>query len=250
MEQQTRETIAKHRQKPQAATQPAAFVLLHTTRAKEVMRGMGSNGVSCAIKKYKKLTNDIDKLRSTPETVLKRTASDFKKRAPGWISTEVSKVYAIKKADVGTRGNVKVNGNTTKEVAVQYTGRLLTPATFKMTPREPKPAYTLKAEIIKGKKSTLGKVKKITPKQRKEIGKNFRKQGTRRSDHSPIMLMKMGNNMLPFQRRSFDRMDIHGIKTVSVPQMVSNEKVMPGINTIINDQMGKRIAHHMKLMEK
>ena len=121
-----------------------------------------------------------------------------------------------------------------------------------MTPKAPGPnAYTLKASIIKGQKATLGKVKKLTKKQRAALGANFRREGTQNSDHSPIMLMHTGNtkeggtSYIPFQRKSTDRNDIKAIKTVSLPQMVSGNRTHAGITKTINDNLGKRLDHYM-----
>lgn len=215
-----------------------------------------AGGVTCAIKNYKALKKRIDKTSKTSETVTKRILSDFKSRAPTWIAKEVSEVYGITKKEVNTLGNMKVKGDSIDEVAVVYKGRVLTPTHFKMSPTAPKPAYTLKAEIIRGKKATLGKVKKLTKKQRKALAKNFTGEGTRKSDHSPIMLLKTGaasadkTQYIPFQRKSVDRNDLKAIKSVSVPQMVRNEKAQPRITRAINEGMEKRIQHHMKLLNK
>lgn len=213
-------------------------------------------GVSCGIKNYKALKKKIEKTRDKSETVIKRTLSDFRSRAPTWIASEVSQVYTIGKKDVNKSGNMRVSGNSIESVKVIYKGRVLTPTHFKMSPKIPKPAYTLKDEIIKGKKATLGKIKKLSKKQRKELAKNFTRQGTRKSDHSPIMLLKTGassadkTQYIPFQRKSTNRNDLVAIKTLSVPQMVSNEKVKPNVTRAINEGMQKRIDHHMKLLNK
>ena len=44
------------------------------------------------------------------------------------------------------------------------------------------------------------------------------------------------------QRRS----DLKAIKTVSMPQMVSNDVVKENIEKTLSTEMGKRIDHHMK----
>ena len=126
-----------------------------------------------------------------------------------------------------------------------------------MPPKAPREgAYTLKAEIIKGEKKVLGKVKKLTKKQRAQLAKNFRREGTRTSDHSPIMLMHTGNqrvdgtSYIPFQRKSTDRKDVKAVKGPSVPQMIDSERTAPNITKAINENLGKRLDHHLKLLEK
>ena len=211
------------------------------------------SGVTCQIKDYQKLKKKIDDMKKAPNTVLKRTMSDIKTRAPGWVAAEVSAVYGIKKAEIngGKVGTVKVVGDNIKEVKIVYKGRVLTPTHFGMTPKQPgQNAYTLKASVIKGEKKTLGKVKKLTKKQRAALGKNFTKSGTRSSDKSPIMLMRTGNTYIPFQRKSTNRKDVEAIKTLSLPQMISSMRTQPQISKAINEGLEKRLAQHMKLLEK
>lgn len=55
-----------------------------------------------------------------------------------------------------------------------------------------------------------------------------------------------GTNYIPFQRMSQRRSDLKAIKTVSMPQMVSNDVVKENIEKTLSKEMGKRIDHHMK----
>lgn len=218
---------------------------------------------SVGIVNLKEFTKNMNNLNKASEKVLEMTVKDFKKRAPSWVADEVAKQYNIKKAEVkpsksdgGKKksiGSISVNGKSVGSVSITYRGRRLTPVHFSMTPKVPKQgsAYTLKAQIKKGEKKTLGKVKKLTKKQRKNIGRNLTKQGTRNSSKSPIMLMHTGNkqaagtNYIPFQRQSQRRDDLKAIKTVSMPQMVSNEIVHRGINEAIDTNLSKRFEHYM-----
>ena len=210
------------------------------------------SGVTCQIKNYKALRKQIEDMKKAPRKVLTALTSDAKKRVPGWVATEVSKVYGVKKSDISSKkiGTVKAEGSSFENVTVIYKGRMLTHTHFSMTPKAPKPdrgSYTLKATIIKGERSTLGKVKKLTKKQRAAMAKNFTRSGTQKSDHSPIMLMRAnGGQYLPFQRVSKNRNDVVVRKAVSLPQMVSSERTHEGIQTAINDGLGKRLDHHMK----
>lgn len=215
--------------------------------------------VRCQIRDLNILQKKLDEIQKAPKKVIERTISDIRKRVPSWISQEVSAVYGVKKAEInsGKIGTVKVQGGTVQTMKIVYKGRTLTPTHFGMTPKSPgKNAYTLKASIFKGEKSTLGKVKKLTKKQRAALGKNFTRSGTQKSDHSPIMLMHTGNkksggtNYIPFQRKSHRRNDVEAIKTLSLPQMVSSERTKPQIQKAINEGLEKRLQHHMKLLEK
>ena len=206
--------------------------------------------VTCQIKNFKKVMGELDKMREAPGKALQQTLKDVKARAPGWVAKEIVEVYGVKKGEVssGALGKVKVEGDSLQTAKIIYTGRLLTPTHFGMTPKAPgKNAYTLKASVIKGQKATLGQVKKLTKKQRAALAKNFRREGTRSSYHSPIMLMRAnGGQYLPFQRKSTRRNDIEAIKTISLPQMVSSERTAPNISKAINENVEKRLEHYMK----
>lgn len=207
-------------------------------------------GVRCEIRDYNILKKKLEKMREAPTKVLKSVTAEAKKRVPGWVATEVAKTYGVKKGEITGQkiGKVKAEGKNIKQVKVIYTGRLLTPTHFSMSPNTPKEGggYTLKATIIKGERATLGKVKKLTKKQKKALAKNFTRSGTRSSDHSPVMLMRAnGGQYLPFQRKSVNRKDIEAIKTVSLPQMVSSERTAEAIQTAINEGLGKRLDHYL-----
>lgn len=222
------------------------------------------NTFTIGIKNYKKVKKEFRKLQKAPEIVSKRIVSDFKSRAPGWIAKEVAAVYNIKQNEVKPSGgggggksigNIGVKGNTITTAKLVYHGRLLTLTHFGMKPTEPpntRKAYTIKVKIKRGKGKTVGKNKRLTKKQKKNIEKNFRKQGKQNSTASPIMLLHTGNrqeggtNYIPFQRMSQRRSDLKAIKTVSMPQMVSNDVVKENIEKTLSTEMGKRIDHHMK----
>ena len=218
--------------------------------------------VTFKIDKYTDFHKQLRRIETQSETAMQRILSDSKKLVPGWIAAEAVKRYNLPKSEFtsGKIGKVKVSGNSFEDVRILYEGRLLTPTHFGMTPKQPtKGAYTLKASILKGKKSTLGKVKKLTKKQRAALAKNFTGSGTQNSDHSPIMLMpiktknkdgKDSIKYLPAQRKSKDRNDIEVIKTVSIAQMVSHDghTLKPEIAEAVGAKLKKRIDHHLKFM--
>lgn len=217
------------------------------------------SGVKSGIRNYNQTIKELQALRGNSEKVIQRVLSDMKTRVPGWIASEVVKEYGIKKAEITptkagkagkSAGSIKVKGETVETMQIVYTGRMLTPVHFHMTPTAPKNTYTLRAEILKGNRTILGKKKKLTKKQRANIGKNFRRQGTKNSPNSPIMLMPTGSTYIPFQRKSQDRNDVEAIKTISMPQMVSSERTREGIDKALEEGLEKRMAQHMKLLEK
>ena len=211
--------------------------------------------VTVQIKDMKNLQKQLKALGKAPQKVINSTIGDMKKRVPPWIAAEVSKVYGVKKAEITGQkvGKVRVRGDSLENVQITYTGSALTPTHFSMSPTVPKAgSYTLKATFINGKRATMGKVKKMTKKQRAALGKNFRREGTQKSDHSPIMLMHMGagsaekTQYIPFQRKSKNRSDVEAIKTVSLPQMVSGHRTSKNIERVIGDGLEKRMDHYME----
>jgi hypothetical protein len=206
--------------------------------------------VRCEIKNYNVLKKQINNLQKAPVKVMSSLTAEARKRAPGWIAAEVTKEYGIKKSEITGQkvGSVRVEGSKLNELRVVYKGRALTHTHFNMAPKAPNPGggYTLKATIVKGQRTTLGKVKKLTKKQRAALSKNFTGSGSRTSDHSPIMLMRAnGGHYLPFQRVSQDRADVVVRKAISLPQMVSSKRTEQGIQQAINENLGKRLDHYM-----
>ena len=207
--------------------------------------------VNFEIKDYQALRKKMEDMKKAPEKVMKRLTADARKRVPGWVATEVAKAYGVKKGEIsgGKLGSMQVKGKSFNQLRVIYKGRVLTPTHFSMSPTAPKPnrgAYTLKATIIKGHRAEMGKIKKLTKKQKKALTKNFTSSGMQTSTSSPIMLMPTGSTYIPFQRVSTNRKDVVAIKTLSLPQMVSSKRTEEGIQTAINDGLQKRLDHYMK----
>ena len=195
----------------------------------------------------------LRQMNENAERVVELTLKDYKSRAPSWVAQEVTKEYNIKKSEIkpgsGGAGSVRAQGDTIGTASLVYKGRVLTPIHFGMTPKVPKAGgtYTIKVQIKKGQKKTLGKNKKLTKRQRQNIGRNFRRQGTRNSPQSPVMLLSNGGGgYIPFQRKSQRRNDLKAVRTLSMPQMVSNEKVNETIHKRINEELGKKLDHHMQ----
>lgn len=222
------------------------------------------NTFTVGIKNYKSMQKKLHKWKQAPEIVSKKIVSNFKSSAPGWIAKEVCKVYNIKQSEVkpsknnfgGKKiGNIRISGKTIAEAEIVYQGRLLTLTHFDLSPTAPphvRKAYTIKAKIKKGKKKTIGKVKKLTPEQQKNVGKNFKRQGKRNSPKSPHMLLHTGNrkeggiNYIPFQRISQQRSDLKAVKTLSLPQMVSNPVVKENIDKVLTEKLGGKLEEQMK----
>ncbi len=199
---------------------------------------MATGAMNVVIENYRELMSDISNIEKQSKKAVQRTISDFKTRGPGWVSQEVAKEYNIKKKDINEAkkgvskgGNkIKIAGTSVDELSILYQGRLLTPTHFGMKPTA-RPAknrpYVVTAQI----KKTGG---------RKALG------------HSVFLAPSgsAGTKQIPFQRRGDARLPIDVIKTVSVPQMVTNEKVAKQIHERISEELGKRLDHHLKNLVK
>lgn len=205
---------------------------------------------------YDELKKELRTLRKAPAKVIDATMKDFKSRMPGWIAQEVTKTYNVKKADIRKIGTVSAKGNNISEAQIEFEGRVLTPARFSMSPKTPPPdgGYTLKATIFRGRRVTLQKVKGMTKKQRRELGKNFKKRGKRNSPESPYMLQTTGAQdvdkiqYIPFQRRTQPGKMMYKYTTLSMPQMISHDgkTLKPDMAEKVWPKLEKRFNHHMK----
>ena len=178
--------------------------------------------------------NKIQKCAETSPAVLDRTLKDMYSRAPGQVASSVTSVYGIKKSDIKykkgggktTAGNIYAKGETLSSFELVYSGRVLTPLHFGMTPktRPDKKKYKVKAKIKKTAKA-------FTP-----------------PAGGGVFLAPAGGNgtIIPWFRNSSLRDDIAPIKTLSLPQMVDNETVREEIGEKLGDLLDKRFNNNLK----
>lgn len=126
---------------------------------------MAKGSITMRVENLQKLLDQVQEIDEKGRKAVKATVRDVKSRAPGWIAQEVTQVYNIKKSEItpssgkGAKpkkmaGSIQVRGETIEEMTITYSGRLLTPVHFGMTPKTP-PAgksYTLKMQVVKGQK--------------------------------------------------------------------------------------------------
>lgn len=192
--------------------------------------------LNIAIKNYDSIINELEKTEEKGKKVVNRTIGDFKSRGPGWVSQEVVKEYNIKKSDVNehkknvkNKGSIKVKGVKLDNIQIIYQGRVLTPTHFGMKPkkRPKKGPYIVTAEIKKNERKPLGQSIFLAP-----AGGD-------------------GTTQIPWQRDGdAKRLPILVVKTLSVPQMITNEKVSENIYDRLNEEMEKRLAHNMERIMK
>jgi hypothetical protein len=183
---------------------------------------------------------DLGKKEKLVGKALKATVSDMRRRVPGKVADEVRTVYNIKKSEIvpgsgkaaGQKkaGRTVIKGETVAELVFVYKGRPLTPTHFGMSPKEP----------------TMGKNGRW-----KQVSARVKK-GKRKSWGRKIFLVKTGakdGSKIPyitFMRTTKKPYPITVKKTVSLPQMVSNRDVMPGIEKQINELLDKRLTNNVR----
>lgn len=183
---------------------------------------------------YKQMIGKLHDISETSDKVLEMTLKDFRTRGPAWITKETAEVYGVKKSAL-KRTAVKGRGFETE---IYYKGGMHSVKSFGMKPGSPKKkGYSLTAEVLKGKRAQLSEVKKPTKKRRK---------GVRTSKQSPIMLMPVGGQYLPFQRVSERRNDLWVIKSLATPQMVLSKRVEPKLDKVITENVQQRLWHNLE----
>lgn len=210
--------------------------------------------ININLRELQRVTRELEATNKKAETFIQRTMSDAKKRGPGWIAQGVAEEYKTTRKAVtsGKLGKVAVKGNL-KHLSFKYSGQRIDLTQFALTPKAPRQSYTLKAEVKRGQKVMVDKVKKLTKKQRRKLGLNFTRQGTRNSPSSPVMLMKMPNQSSyhPFQRTSQNRTSLEARKTVALPQMVTegrNGPLHPKPAKYFSEGMEKRVENHRRAL--
>jgi len=220
--------------------------------------GWSQGSINIAIEGAEDLKAKLAKMNKQSETVVKRTVSDFKSRAPAWVSAAVTEYYAIKKSDVkgamtGVKkgiGKIKVAGVTVDEISLVYSGRLLTPTHFKMKPTTPPKKRDKDTRLIPGQNiksdKAVGDVATVNPLAPYQVTAEIKKGHRVTFPGQTFLGTNKGAGYIPFQRQSDERTDIKSIKTVSIPQMITNEQVGEEIKKKIDEGLSKRLEHHLQ----
>ena len=183
---------------------------------------------------FAKMVGDLQGLNKDVDKAISRTISDCKQRGPAQVTKAVTAVYGIKSKEVTeagkdakrgakTVGSIKVKGVSVDNVQLVYKGRLLTPVHFSMTPKtrpDNGKKYKVRAAIFKGAKKTLGS------------GVFLASSGAAGTTH------------IPFKREGKKRLPIEAIRTVSIPQMITNEKVAADITARMEELLQTRLQHN------
>ncbi|MBR6119373.1 MAG: phage tail protein [Oscillospiraceae bacterium] len=210
------------------------------------------------IKHLDALQKKIEGIEAASEKAVKRLVSDFKTRAPGWVSTAVTNVYGIKKADIKQSLRVrrsrdhstfKLGGITVDNIELVYSGRNLTLTHFSMKPAAIPTRRVSTPKLIPGQNVVVekgtGKVAAVKPIIPYQVTATIFK-GKREKFEGAFLAHGKSGNILPFQRTGDARAPIEVVKRVSIPQMIKNETVEEDIYDRIDKGLQARLQHHLE----
>lgn len=194
----------------------------------------------------KQLFKEVKKRNKVAEKIVKSTVNDMRRRAVGKVADDVRKVYNIKKAEImpakkgdtdKKAGKISITGETLETMALKYTGRLLTPIHFGISPKAPikgtakqRKGKYIKAQIKKGQKKVLSK-------------RAFMVKVKKKDPTAPA-------TYIPFKQTGKGKKDIEPIKTVSVPQMIDNKLVRNQIKKDLNELVKARLNNNIRRFNK
>lgn len=202
--------------------------------------------INCSIKNYGQVVKALGKIQQQAEKDLQGAIRDVRREATKKIADEVAQNYNVKKSEI-TAGKIVRSKVTAKagSIEIKYTGRLLTPTHFKgYSPKKPS-ALTEKSVVIpgqgisfKGKPGQFATVRIRKPyKVKAEIKKGNKITFSQGTFVAPAA--KGSQTYIPFQRSGESRKAVEALKTLSVPQMVTNDEVAKNILEHLSGSVSK-----------
>lgn len=203
-------------------------------------------GINCSIKNCGQVVKALGKIQQQAEKDLQGAIRDVRREATKKIADEVAQNYNVKKSEI-TAGKIVRSKVTAKagSIEIKYTGRLLTPTHFKgYSPKKPS-ALTEKSVVIpgqgisfKGKPGQFATVRIRKPyKVKAEIKKGNKITFSQGTFVAPAA--KGSQTYIPFQRSGEGRKAVEALKTLSVPQMVTNDEVAKSILEHLSGSVSK-----------
>lgn len=217
---------------------------------------MASESVRILFEGFDETMDELNKMEEKGKKVVRRCLADFKKRTPPWVAQAVAKEYNIPKNEINGNGSsgivsVRAYGDNIKNVFISYSGRPLTMAHFSNALKSPPPFTASRMTIPYN--GGFRQVRKREPVLTTVTVRKGKPELLTGKYNTPIFVSKTrktNGQYLPFQRTGNftenGNVQIVSIKTLSVPQMIENDKVSKDIKEKINKGMTKRIEHHIK----
>lgn len=189
----------------------------------------------CTIENLNECLRELELMTESGRKAMEDTRKDCRSRAPSWIAQEVVPVYNVKKGDLLPNSNLSIKMTESGDVlALKYTGSLLTPQHFGMTPKKRGAgSYTMKMGVLRGNKKQYGQYLK----KKKRNGPYSEKSGN---------ILMLNGGTVPAQRVSKDRNDIEVVRGPSAASMVVSDKVEMQVTNRLSEEMSKRLEHNLE----
>ena len=217
------------------------------------MAGGKSGAFSITMKEGAKLYKRLEKIDKASQTAIKRTVSDFKSRAPGWIKQGVQQLYGVDASGIRSAGpkkkagatHVHISGILVEDASLEYKGGMLTTKHFHQKGKSPKGYDKRNKRIIPGQFTSNGgpAVYAATPKPG-TISVQVLNGSAKNLPPNAFIAQGKGGVSLPFQRAGSARKLLKVIKAISMPQMVSGDRAKETIDNIIAENLEKRLDNH------
>ena len=173
----------------------------------------------------KELKKTVAKLRGVPKEIPKATSAAINRTitfVTKRVKKEVTNEYSTKAGEVAATFKIRKANSSNLTASINSKGRLLTLSHF--------PA-NLKAGWTKG---TNVKVK-------------VKRTGYKQVNGSPQpFVTSLGGNLQIVRRKTSKSYPIEVLKTLSIPQMISNTKINENISKEASEQLQKRIEHEVE----
>lgn len=216
-----------------------------------------ADSMEIKVDNLEEVLSGLDKRKEYVAKAVNSTCRDFKSRAPAWISKAVTAEYTIKASEVKGAltgkhnvGKISIGGIKLDDIQLEYSGRVLTLSHFRYTPKK-EAALGKGKGIIPGQYTSAGRPVVFAFQRKKkaikvEVHKGQKVSLSGRYKTTPFIASMNGSPMMPFQRRGEARTDVESFRSVSIPQMITNDKVAEDINERISAGLAGRLQHHLE----
>lgn len=218
------------------------------------MTGGKTGAFSVSLMNAGPLMQKLQNIDKAGQTAIKRTVSDFKSRAPGWIKQGVQQFYGVDASGLRSAGPRKTNGATHVHISgiqvegatLEYKGGMLTTKHFHQKGKSPKGYDKRNKRIIPGQYTSNGgtAVWAARPKPGR-ISVQVLSGSAANLPADAFLAAGKGGTVLPFQRVGDARKPLLVIKAISAPQMISSERAKDTIEQLISENLEKRFDNHM-----
>lgn len=210
-----------------------------------------SGAFSVTMKDGEKLTKKLQKLEDGGKTAIKRTVSDFKSRAPAWVSKGIREHYAVNIAGIKKAGprirsgasHVHISGISVDNATLEYKGEKLTATHFEKYKGKANPkGFEPQKRLIPGQYTSNGGAVVWARKPKKYSVQVKIVKG----ELSTLPKDTFIGNGLPFQRTAAKRTKMKPVRHLAVPQMIDGDRARETVYDLIEENLEKRFEHNVQ----